>query len=129
MNKIRARLLEKANQAKRNSYSPYSKFKVGAAVQSETGKIFSGCNVENSSYGLSMCAERVALFKAVSEGHKKIKSIAIASSGKHPTFPCGACRQVLVEFNPDMLVFIDGDSSNYVVSELLTKSFSKKQLK
>jgi len=129
MNKTRDRLLEKAKNAKRNSYSPYSKFKVGAAVQSETGKIFSGCNVENSSYGLSMCAERVALFKAVSDGHKKIKSIAITSSGKNPTFPCGACRQVLVEFNPDMIVYIDKDSSSYMISELLTKSFSKKQLK
>ena len=76
-----------------------------------------------------MCAKMIELFKTVSEEHKKIRSIAIASSGKSPTFPCGACRQVLLEFNPDMICLHKQDSSSYMISELLTKSFSKKQLK
>jgi cytidine deaminase len=84
----------------RHSYSPYSKFKVGAALSTFTGKVFAGCNIENISYGLSICAERVALFKAVSEGHTKFHAIAISSSGSKPIFPCGACLQFLAEFSP-----------------------------
>lgn len=129
MDRIRSLLLREARKARKKSYSPYSKFKVGAALMTSDGKIFSGCNVENSSYGLSICAERTAVFKAVSEGHKKINSIAITSSGSTPTFPCGACRQVLAEFNPKMKIYLDGDDSEYFIYELLTHAFSKSQLK
>jgi len=122
-------LLNQARKAKKNAYSPYSEFKVGAALKTSNGKIFSGCNVENVSYGLSICAERTAVFKAVSEGYKGIDSIAITSSGKIPAFPCGACRQVLAEFNPNMTVYIDGLTESFKISELLTHSFGKKQLK
>ncbi len=129
MENIRKLLLDHARKAKKNAYSPYSEFKVGAALKTSGGKIFSGCNVENVSYGLSICAERTAVFKAVSEGYNDIDSIAITSSGKIHTFPCGACRQVLAEFNPNMIVYIDGLTESFKISELLTHSFDKKQLK
>ncbi|MBA4717813.1 MAG: cytidine deaminase [Nitrosopumilus sp.] len=129
MENTRKVLINQARKAKKNAYSPYSKFKVGAALKTSNGKIYSGCNVENISYGLSNCAERTAVFKAVSEGIKKIDSIAISSSGKKPAFPCGACRQVLVEFNPNMTVYIDGLDETFKISELLIHSFDKKQLK
>jgi len=117
--------MNEARKARKNSYSPYSKFRVGAALMTHEGKIFSGCNVENVSYGLSNCAERTAVFKSVSEGYKKISSMAITSSGKDPTFPCGGCRQVMAEFNPEMKVYIDGDDKEYLISELLTHSFKE----
>jgi len=91
-------LIQKAIEAKERSYSPYSKFPVGAALLTEEGRVFVGTNVENSSYGLSMCAERSAIVSAVSNGYRKFRSIAIVSDRKEPTSPCGACRQFMVEF-------------------------------
>lgn len=92
-------LFEAALQASKLSYSPYSKFPVGAAILTSDGRVFTGCNIENRSYGLTNCAERTAIFKAVSEGAQKISAVAIAApKSDYPVGPCGACRQVLTEF-------------------------------
>jgi cytidine deaminase len=119
-------LLDRARKASENSYSPYSKFRVGAAIRSEDGRIFTGTNIENASYSMTMCAERVAIFKAISEGSKIFTDIAIVSSSKNLTFPCGACRQVMLEFSPDLHVHLDGDS--FLLSDLLPHGFSKDAL-
>ena len=94
-------LMNKAKEASINSYSPFSRFAVGAAVLTSSGKIFQGCNVENSSFGLTNCAERTAIFKAVSEGEKEVCAVAIYSPNADSCYPCGACRQVLYEFQSD----------------------------
>lgn len=94
-------LMDKAKEASQASYSPFSRFAVGAAVYMKSGKIYQGCNVENSSFGLTNCAERTAIFKAVSEGDKEILAIAIYSPNTDSCYPCGACRQVLYEFQTD----------------------------
>lgn len=94
------KLIEVARSAVERAYAPYSKFRVGAAVLGESGKIYAGSNVENASFGLTVCAERVAILKAVSEGERTIKSIAIANSTGNVAFPCGACRQVIAESAP-----------------------------
>lgn len=103
-------LLEEAQSARENSYSPYSHFKVGAAVLTDDGKIFSGTNIENSSYGLTVCAERNALYAAVSAGHRRFKALALVTqklSGLKFNSPCGACRQVMSEFlAPDTPIYI-----------------------
>ena len=109
-------LLNAAAQAAKQAYSPYSKFCVGAAVQTASGKVFTGCNVENASYGLTICAERVAVFKAISEGETEL--VAVAVSSESSAYPCGACRQVLNEFGPGMAVVLGDDSGN--VSEQLS---------
>lgn len=100
------KLLKAAILARKRAYAPYSKFKVGAALESADGKIFTGCNVENASYGATCCAERTALFKAVSEGVRSFKRIAIIADTKTPCPPCGICRQALFEFSPDMEVIM-----------------------
>ncbi len=120
-------LIEAAKRARSNAYAPYSNFAVGAAILTEDGKVFTGCNIENASYGLSICAERVALFKAVSEGHRRFKAIAIVADTPTPVKPCGACRQVLSEFG-DMDVImanLKGEYSIKKLSELLPEAFSK----
>ena len=94
-------LMDKAKEASKASYSPFSRFAVGAAVYMKSGKIFQGCNVENSSFGLTNCAERTAIFKAVSEGEREILAVAIYSPNTDSCYPCGACRQVLYEFQGD----------------------------
>ena len=94
-------LMDNAKEASKASYSPFSRFAVGAAVLTTSGKIFRGCNVENSSFGLTNCAERTAIFKAVSEGEKEILAVAIYSPNADSCYPCGACRQVLFEFQTD----------------------------
>ena len=94
-------LMDKAKEASKASYSPFSRFAVGAAVYMKSGKIYQGCNVENSSFGLTNCAERTAIFKAVSEGDKEILAVAIYSPNADSCYPCGACRQVLYEFQTD----------------------------
>jgi cytidine deaminase len=122
----RIRLMRAAEQARNRSYAPYSKFQVGAAVLSEDGSVFTGCNIENSSYGLTICAERVALFKAVSEGSTHLTAVALATDSEKPAMPCGACRQVLTEFNPEMLVFsgtIQGKFLSRRLSKLLPEAF------
>jgi cytidine deaminase len=100
-----ARLEEAARLAARRSYSPYSGFPVGAALLTATGKIVAGCNVENACYGLSLCAERSAIVRAVAEGHRYFTALLVYTPTDTPTLPCGACLQVLAEFGPDMLVY------------------------
>ena len=97
-------LIKAAREAREVAYAPYSGFQVGSALRARSGRIFTGCNVENSSYGLTLCAERVAVSKAVSEGECEFDSIAVCAPGA-PT-PCGACRQVLNEFCPDIVIFL-----------------------
>jgi len=123
-------LIQAAIEARKNAYAPYSRFKVGAAVLTREGKIFTGCNVENASYGLSMCAERVAIFKAVSEGYKNFIAIAVVADTDDPVKPCGACRQVMAEFgNFDVVMSnLKGDLKIMKVSELLPEAFSPNDL-
>ena len=97
-------LIEQAMEMLEQSYAPYSRFPVGAALECEDGTVYTGCNIENASYGLTICAERTAVFKAVSEGHRRFRRIAIASRSENFCRPCGACRQVLYEFSPHMEV-------------------------
>jgi cytidine deaminase len=121
-------LIQKARDAMKLAYSKYSNFQVGSAILTSDNQIFTGCNIENISFGVTICAERVAFFKAVSEGYRKFKAIALTSSGKDATFPCGACRQVLSEFGDDIIVYVDKDPKDYDLSELLPHSFSEKSL-
>lgn len=97
MSRKYAELAKAAQKAKAFAHAPYSKFRVGAALLTKSGKVFTGCNVENSSYSLTICAERTAIFKAISEGHKHFKAIAVSSDDSGFTPPCGACRQVLID--------------------------------
>ena len=94
-------LMNKAKEVSKNSYSPFSRFAVGAAVLTPDGQIYKGCNVENSSFGMTICAERCAIFKAVSEGQREIRAVAIYSPNADSCYPCGACRQVMYEFQGD----------------------------
>ncbi|MBQ9206653.1 MAG: cytidine deaminase [Treponema sp.] len=104
-------LFTMARKAANASYSPYSKFPVGAALLMSDGRIFTGCNVENRSFGLTNCAERTAIFKAVSEGAKRVSAVAIATpKSDYPVGPCGACRQVLTEFGDDTVPVIFGNT-------------------
>ncbi len=118
-------LLEIADRAKENAYAPYSNFRVGAALLTREGKVFTGCNVENSSYGAAICAERSAVSHAVSCGFRDFDAIAIASSGEATVYPCGICRQVLHEFHPDMRVICQSEDGHetYRLSELMPKGF------
>jgi len=99
-------LIEAAKQARENAHAPYSNFRVGAALRSTSGRIFSGCNVENASYGLTMCAERVAIFKAISDGERGFSALAVVTDADILTPPCGACRQLIWEFCGDIPVTI-----------------------
>jgi cytidine deaminase len=121
-------LIEKARSVRSTAYAPYSRFQVGAALLCRDGKIYSGVNVENASYGLTICAERNAVAKAVSEGEREFTAIAIAGPGPSPVTPCGACRQVLAEFGRDLAVIMAGDESVEVrkIEELLPEAFGKK---
>jgi len=101
-------LLAAAEAVKEKAYAPYSQFRVGAAVLTKSGKSYSGCNVENVSFGLTLCAERVALASAVADGEREFLAVAIATDKDEPVSPCGACRQVLAEFSPDMAVVLPG---------------------
>ena len=102
------RLEAAAREARDRAYAPYSGFQVGAALLTDDGRIFTGANVENASYGLSMCAERNAVFHAVTEGVRGLRAVAVSASNDEPTWPCGGCRQVLHEFGPDMVVISEG---------------------
>ncbi|NQT24996.1 cytidine deaminase [candidate division KSB1 bacterium] len=124
-------LIEEAMKARQKAYAPYSNFKVGAALMGQDGRIFMGCNVENASYGLTMCAERVAVVKAVSEGVTEFSAIALIADSDTPISPCGACRQVLAEFNPEMTVImgnIAGEIEETILSELLPNQFRSHRL-
>ncbi len=120
-------LVEAAKAARLRAYSPYSRVKIGAAVLTADGSIYTGANIENASYGLACCAERTAIFKAVSEGAKRILAIAVVGKSEDFTKPCGACRQVMVEFNPNMKVLrrgLDGFSEDGTASSLLPEHFN-----
>ena len=122
-------LLSLADKAMENAYAPYSNFKVGAALLCKDGSVFTGCNIENATYGATNCAERTAMFKAVSEGQREFEAIAIVSSGGEETFPCGICRQVMAEFAPELKIILRneaGEECVYTLMELLPKSFSLK---
>ena len=125
-------LLEKAYEGRKNAYAPYSNFKVGAAVLAENGKIYTGCNIENASYGATNCAERTAIFKAISEGNRKICAIAIVGADDEYTYPCGICRQVIAEFADENTEIILGKKSlEYIVktfAEILPGAFTKEAL-
>jgi cytidine deaminase len=114
-NEQRMQLIEKAQQARQQAYAPYSNYRVGAALLTSTGDVFSGANVENAAYPTSMCAERVAIFKAVSEGQRQLQAIAVVT--ENGGSPCGSCRQVLAEFGLETLVLI-ADAQGRVVQEM-----------
>ncbi len=116
--KEQALLIQHARQAQRSAYASYSNFHVGAAVMTDEGEIFDGCNIENSSYSLTICAERTAVFKAVSAGKKKFRSIAITSDDQGFITPCGACRQVLSEFSPHMEIILTAASGKKKITTL-----------
>ena len=120
-------LIERAKKVMKNSYSKYSKFKVGAALLTEDGRVFDGCNIENASFGATICAERTAVVKAISEGAKKINRIAIVSDTQKTTPPCGICLQFLKEFMDEngVIILEDGDEIyRYTFSEMYPMSFS-----
>ena len=123
-------LLKIAKEAKSKSYCPYSKFKVGAAVLTSDGKIYTGCNIENASYGMSNCAERTAIFKAVSEGETKLEALAVIGDTNAPISPCGACRQVIAEFGIKQVAManLKGGVKIVTLEELLPFSFAKADL-
>jgi cytidine deaminase len=114
----KAALLQNARQARLRAYAPYSRFLVGAALLCDDGTIFTGCNVENASYGLGICAERVAIGTAVAAGHRRFLAMAVVGTGPGATAPCGACRQVMAEFAPDMPVYCAGESSEVLETNL-----------
>jgi cytidine deaminase len=120
------KLVNKALKWTRMSYAPYSKFRVGAALLTRNGKVYTGCNIENASYGLTVCAERVAVFKAVSEGEKEFKALCLAVSGNSEPSMCGACRQVLSEFAENLeVIYVNnkGLKENKELSHLLPEPF------
>jgi cytidine deaminase len=112
------RLAQTARQAAKSSYSPYSKFAVGAAVLADSGKIYAGCNVENASYGLCNCAERTAIFTGVAAGERHFRAVVVYTPTPQPTMPCGACRQVINEFAPESMVVALCDSSERLETSL-----------
>jgi len=126
-------LIKEALEARKRAYTPYSKFNVGAAVLTEEGKIYSGCNIENASYGATNCAERTAIFKAVSEGSRKITAVAVVGDLNSFTYPCGICRQVIVEFALDQNIdiILAKNTKEFIVvklKEILPGAFTKKDL-
>jgi len=122
-------LIDAALAAREQSYSPYSKFRVGAALRCVDGEVITGANVENASFGLSICAERSAVVRAVAMGHRDFQAVAVVADPVEPTPPCGACRQVLLEFSPDMVVILagsegaDGQVIRTTVRELVPHAF------
>ena len=119
-------LIAAALAVRKNAFAPFSHFQVGAAVEDNTGAIHTGCNVENATYGLTLCAERVAIFKAVSEGVRKFTRVVVAADTDILTPPCGACRQILWEFCGDVpitLVNLQGKTATYQLKELFPKAF------
>jgi cytidine deaminase len=128
---LRRRLEKAARSAAKSSYSPYSKFRVGAAILTGSGKIYTGCNVENASYGLCNCAERTAIFTAAASGEREVRAVAVYTPTATATSPCGACRQVINEFGPTALVLsvCDGaDRIDTTLDQLLPHAFGPKNL-
>lgn len=119
-------LIEEAKEASKFSYSPYSHYNLGAALLTKNGKIYRGTNVENASYPLTCCAERIAIFKAVSEGEKDFDTIVIRSNDDSFPYPCGACRQVMAQFSNDLVVYVVNGKNEYkkfTIKELLPHTF------
>ncbi|MBZ5534453.1 MAG: cytidine deaminase [Acidobacteriia bacterium] len=126
------KLVQLARESRERAHAPFSRFKVGAALAAGDGRIFTGCNVENATYGLTICAERVAIFKAVSEGAHRFQQIAVVTASKHLTPPCGACRQIIWEFCGDIPVVLsnlDGKTEQFRMSELFPRPFDQSFLK
>lgn len=123
-------LVAAARAAQQQAYAPYSRFHVGAALESEDGRVFTGCNVENASYGLTICAERAAVCAAVSAGARRFRRAVVVSDSDPPAAPCGACRQVLAEFGRDFRVdgFGSKASASWTIGELLPAAFGKEML-
>ncbi|WP_071396557.1 cytidine deaminase [Bacillus tuaregi] len=123
-------LLDQAIEARKKAYAPYSKFQVGAALMTKDKQVFLGCNIENASYGLTNCAERTAIFKAVSEGKKEVEAIVVVGDTEGPIAPCGACRQVMAEFcdkdTKIILANLNGAKVETTIDELLPGAFSLK---
>jgi len=122
-------LIAQAQKVRENAYAPYSGFKVGAALLTVKGNVYTGCNIENSSYGLTVCAERAAVAKAISEGERQFEAIAINAPTGNYCSPCGACRQVLLEFGAGIEVYMSNDQGEYKlmnVGELLPAAFELK---
>lgn len=121
------KLLALAHEARQKAYAPYSGMQIGAALLAADGRVFTGCNIENASYGATVCAERVALYKAVSEGVTEFRELAVVGSAAQPPFPCGLCRQALWEFAPDLTVYVQGASGEAMaatLADLLPSAFS-----
>ncbi|KHE67522.1 cytidine deaminase [Halobacillus sp. BBL2006] len=125
-------LIKEAKEIRKRAYTPYSKFPVGAALLTEDGTLFTGCNIENAAYPVTCCAERVAIFKALSEGHTKFKELAVVADTKRPVPPCGSCRQVMSEFFPQEMKIhttnLHGDTRTMTMEELLPFSFGAMDL-
>ncbi|MBP2000646.1 cytidine deaminase [Paenibacillus shirakamiensis] len=128
---MKDQLIQEAIEARKQAYVPYSNFPVGAALLAG-GQVYRGCNIENASYGLTNCAERTAIFKAVSEGNKKIEAIAIVADTEGPVSPCGACRQVLAEFcDADTQIFLTnlhGNTEQWTMDRLLPGAFQAEDM-
>ena len=131
MSEHQSHLVHAALTAREHAHAPFSRFLVGAALEEETGRIHTGCNVENATYGLTICAERVAVFKAISEGARKFRRIAVAADTEELTPPCGACRQILWEFCGDIEILLcnpRGKSETLRLKELLPRAFDARFL-
>ena len=131
MNVDKTNLIKAAAATRENAFAPYSNFKVGAAVETDGGEIFTGCNVESASFGLTICAERVAIFSAVAAGHNRIRRIAVVADTEDLTAPCGACRQIIWEFGGDIeveLSNLDGKSQTLGMKDLLPSAFGRHSL-
>lgn len=132
MNEDLTKLIESAERAREKASASFSGFRVGAAVRTKSGKIFTGCNIESASYGLTVCAERVAIWKAVSEGEKEFTDIVVVADTEELTPPCGACRQIIWEFCGDLPVTfsnLEGKTETVQMKELLPRAFDTKFLK
>ncbi|HET7249064.1 MAG TPA: cytidine deaminase [Gemmatimonadales bacterium] len=127
---VSAELVRRAREVMKNAYAPYSKFHVGAAIEADDGTIHVGCNVENASYGLTICAERMAVGAAVAAGKRSLKRVAVATAVEPPATPCGACRQLLAEFGLDLEIIAAGPSSErrWKLRELLPEAFTRDAL-
>ena len=123
-------LVEAARAVQQEAYAPYSRFRVGCAIEAEDGRVFIGCNVENASYGLTICAERAAVCAAVASGARRLRRAVVATDADPPAAPCGACRQVLSEFGRDLIVtgVGSGEAVHWTMAELLPSAFGPEQL-
>ena len=132
MENIDKELIDAATAVREKAYAPFSDFRVGAALETDDGEIFAGCNVESPTYSLTVCAERVAIWKAISEGKRKIKQIAVVADTEELTPPCGACRQIIWEFGGDIPVILAnlrGNTETVQMKDLLPRAFDTKFLK